>query len=134
MFYGGDNNGKGLGGLKAAYAELTTGGAVLVWVLGVILLALLVHFFWTTLDTFIPINARVLNQRTVTNDLKFARRHNIELKLPSKWDPAINPPMASQIMIDNKLRGDELQLALAKLQSNNSPLKKQALAELAKVL
>jgi hypothetical protein len=99
-------------GLGDAVRALTTGGKVLV---GLVVTALLVLAVMKVVDLvnegFIPINADLLNQRSVTNILKTTNK-----TLPKKWDPEIEPPMATQILIDNKLRGDELQKAMSRLQ------------------
>lgn len=75
-------------------------------------------------EGFIPIEASMLPQRAVTDMIAQAKRDNLPVALPSKWNPAIEPPMVSRIMIDNKLRGDELQKKLQKLNSIESPLNK----------
>lgn len=75
-------------------------------------------------EPFIPIDTSMLNQRSVTDMLAQAKRDNLPVALPSKWNPAIDPPMMSRVMIDNKLRGDELQKELQRLNKVESPLNK----------
>ena len=75
-------------------------------------------------EPFIPINASLLPQRTVTDDLMWDKRNNVKMSLPSKWSPSVDIPMMSRIMIDNKLRGDELQKALNSLKNTSNPLNK----------
>lgn len=75
-------------------------------------------------EPFIPIDTSMLNQRSVTDMLAQAKRDNLPVALPSQWNPATEPPMLSRVMIDNKLRGDELQKKLQELNTVASPLNK----------
>ncbi len=114
-------------GINDAVSQLTTGGVIL---LSAVFLTLLVFAVIGVVrsvlgfEPFIPLEAGLLPQRAVTNALAQARRDNHPLSLPSKWNPNIEPPMLSRVMIDNKLRGDELQKKLARLNNMESPLNK----------
>jgi len=108
------------------WKNLSSGAKGWVVLFDIILIAVAVGVTrWSCgLEPFIPINASLLPQRTVTDDLMWDKRHNVKMSLPSKWSPSVDIPMMSRIMIDNKLRGDELQKALNSLKNTSNPLNK----------
>lgn len=107
-----------------ALASLSTAGVVLAVLIALAFVGVGVLIGVNLPEPFIPIEASLLPQRAVTNAIAQGKRDNHPVALPSKWNPAIEPPMLTRVMIDNKLRGDELQKELQKLNRVESPLNK----------
>lgn len=112
------------GGIPEAAGKLTLVGWFLL-ALAALVFSFVFYFVWgavanaLNLNGFIPIDAHLLPQRAITDDIAYAKENRLTVpKMPSQWSKILDIPMESRIMIDNKLRGDELQKELNRVMNS----------------
>lgn len=110
-------------GLKNAWDSLTR------W--GVVVLVLLTLALWFVVgllgsvigfEPFIPINGKLLTQRSITDLLSSKKKNATNYNESVSFNPAVDLPISSQVILDNKLRGDSLQKELSKYNTLSNAL------------
>lgn len=99
--------GRGNNSVTEAWSTLSTGHMVFaslillaIFVLGAVVGKVVLK------NLFMPIAGILIPNRAITNDLTVMPSSQV---IPSKWSSNIRQPMLSHVLIDEKLRGDELQ-------------------------
>lgn len=123
-------------GLQNAWDSLTTGGKVLACIVSILAVFGVVFIVrLITVNHYVPLDSHIMQQRAATNALQVAHTKKMSgVSLPNEdmvlKNQPVDIPMLSQILINNKLRGDDLQKELDKYYTKTSILAQSGLKPL----